>query len=338
MDRAQTLLWYCIRDQMLGMNGVKRDVESALACLGRGCSHPDAILLRSALGDQDVERLIELAVDDDENDHDLQDHDENEDQDAPRRPPPLEQATTSTSRRQRALLKCLASFFVHDSVLAEELLLASAEAGCALAQAELAAEAEEVAARFELAQKSAAQMEREGLGQLALCFQHGWGCEDVETRMKEELAKRTHLAAAELGRVESMVSFAMMLSGNTDKRHWIWLGKASALGDSYAFVRGFAEQVARYKRGLVPGPIMLEIGRALKGHVRPEKRTIFGQVQDHRLFGPAQVAINFFDHQYLAYKEAVTMWTFVGIRLKVVKDIRKMIGEMIWRGRDEAEY
>jgi hypothetical protein len=31
-------------------------------------------------------------------------------------------------------------------------------------------------------------------------------------------------------------------------------------------------------------------------------------------------------------------WTVVGLRNKVVKDIRKMIGKMIWDAREEAAY
>jgi hypothetical protein len=39
-----------------------------------------------------------------------------------------------------------------------------------------------------------------------------------------------------------------------------------------------------------------------------------------------------------SYRKVVDSWTFVGLRNRVVKDIRKMIGKMIWDAREEAEY
>jgi hypothetical protein len=36
--------------------------------------------------------------------------------------------------------------------------------------------------------------------------------------------------------------------------------------------------------------------------------------------------------------KAVDSWTIVALRNKVVKDIRKMIGKMIWAVREAAEY
>jgi hypothetical protein len=40
----------------------------------------------------------------------------------------------------------------------------------------------------------------------------------------------------------------------------------------------------------------------------------------------------------LQISKAVDSWIIVGLRNKVVKDIRKMIGRMIWDAREEAAY
>jgi hypothetical protein len=77
----------------------------------------------------------------------------------------------------------------------------------------------------------------------------------------------------------------------------------------------------------------------LKGRVDNEKRTIFGEGYSFdAYFGPANQAFHFYELQLQSYRKAVDSWTFVGLRNKVVKDIRKMIGRMIWDARVEAAY
>ena len=54
--------------------------------------------------------------------------------------------------------------------------------------------------------------------------------------------------------------------------------------------------------------------------------------------GPAKQAIAFYEAQIKATKDAMRAWTFVGIKLKVVKDVRKLIAKLIWDSREEASY
>jgi hypothetical protein len=54
--------------------------------------------------------------------------------------------------------------------------------------------------------------------------------------------------------------------------------------------------------------------------------------------GPANQALEFFEFQSVSYCRAVEAWTFVGIRKNVVKDIRRLIAELIWEARDDAVY
>jgi hypothetical protein len=53
---------------------------------------------------------------------------------------------------------------------------------------------------------------------------------------------------------------------------------------------------------------------------------------------PANQALHFYEFQLQSYRKAVDSWTIVGLRRNVVKDIRKMIGKMIWDAREEAVY
>ena len=55
-------------------------------------------------------------------------------------------------------------------------------------------------------------------------------------------------------------------------------------------------------------------------------------------FGPAKQAIAFYESQIKATKDAMHAWTQVGIKLKVVKDVRKLIAKLIWDSREEALY
>lgn len=70
-----------------------------------------------------------------------------------------------------------------------------------------------------------------------------------------------------------------------------------------------------------------------------QARTIFNQGWDFdSRIGPAKQAISFCEAQIKAAKDAMRAWTLVGVKLKVVKDVRKLIAKLIWDARDEALY
>ena len=87
------------------------------------------------------------------------------------------------------------------------------------------------------------------------------------------------------------------------------------------------------------GPQVFAIGRALKGYVK--EKTIFGSIIsfDKRI-GPANRAIGFFEFQCAAARKAVDTWCLIARRInsKVNRDIRKVIGMMIWEARELANY
>jgi hypothetical protein len=84
---------------------------------------------------------------------------------------------------------------------------------------------------------------------------------------------------------------------------------------------------------------MFAIGRALQGYVNEEARTIFNIDYDFDLrINPAKQAIAFYEAQIKATKDVMHAWTLVGIKLNVVKDVRKLIAKLIWDSREEALY
>ena len=81
------------------------------------------------------------------------------------------------------------------------------------------------------------------------------------------------------------------------------------------------------------------IGRALKGHINEEARTIFGfglGFRDH--VNAATRAVAFFESQVQAARLAIKTWSLLAKRLNISKDMRRMISEMVWNSRHDANY
>jgi hypothetical protein len=136
-----------------------------------------------------------------------------------------------------------------------------------------------------------------------------------------------------------MVSVGRLLN-KYDLQRFVWFGRASAAyGDSFFFLNEMLEQIRNFTDGTGHSKVVFAIGRALKGHINNEKGTIFGnRSRFNARIGPANQALHFYEFQLQSYQKAVDSWTIIGLRNKVVKDIRKMIGKMIWDAREEAAY
>jgi hypothetical protein len=181
------------------------------------------------------------------------------------------------------------------------------------------------------AEKSAAQGERDGFYWLGICYRDGIACEEGVERAKEYF-----LVAAELGHVYAMIQFGKFFAKD-DLQRFFWLGTAAASGKSLHFLNEMSDQIRNFGSGTGYAKVVFVFGRALKGHINTEKRTIFGQGYSSYI-GPANHALRFYEFQLQSYRKAVESWTIIGLRNKVVKDIRKMIGKMIWESREEAKY
>jgi hypothetical protein len=195
------------------------------------------------------------------------------------------------------------------------------ELGDALAQARMAKHTVDKE-RFWRAKKSVAQGERDGFYWLGCCYRDGIGCEQDAERAKENF-----LVAAELGHVYAMVCVGRLLDKD-DPQRCFWFGRAAANGDYASFLYEMSDQIRNFKNGTGQANVIFTIGRALKGHINNEERTIFGEGYIS-FIGPANQALHFYEFQLQSYRKAVDSWTNVGLRNCVVKDIRKMIGKMI---------
>jgi hypothetical protein len=146
------------------------------------------------------------------------------------------------------------------------------------------------------------------------------------------------LLASELGHVWAMNELGGLL-GESDAQRWRLWGRAATLGGTWNFLTNFAKQVELFNAGSVSASVMFAIGEALQGRLNEEARMIFNCSYDFGfLIGPAKQAIAFYEAQIRATKDAMRAWTLVGIKLKVVKDVRKLIARLIWDSREEALY
>lgn len=302
--------FYRIRDLFFGDNEVEQNIAGALDLAG-ACDHPEARWLVSVCAGQDVSTL-EKAKD---------------------------VFLKHSDARSLFFAWRLGNDFLlsvrranHRLIDGREdlsLLQRSAELGFAYAQAVWASFVEDDDERFKLASLAAQQGEREGFLELAKYA--------IEREEDTETGKKNLLIAAELGCTQSMAGAASLLA-DFDVRRWRYLAVAEELGLDIDFLEDFPEQVEMFNSGGGSAAVMYAIGRELKARTDLDAKTIFGRQDCIDVLLPARQAIAFYDSQIVACRDAIFAWTQVGIRCKIVKDIRKMIAKKIWDGREEAEY
>jgi hypothetical protein len=99
------------------------------------------------------------------------------------------------------------------------------------------------------------------------------------------------------------------------------------------------ETVESFVSGNDVAKVVFVTGRVLRGRVEVEKTQIFGsRFRFNDFIDAANSSLKFYKFQLRSYRRAVDTWTVVGLRNKVVRDIRKMIAKIIWECREEAEY
>ncbi len=296
--------WLDVRDTFLGENNKKQDITAALA-LARDCKHPDAVWLASIFEGKDISTKQEAK-----------------------------KVLHLHQNDARAL--CFAWYLTEDRRSDLALLRRSSEMGNAFACSTLCGAVWRVDREegFRMAQFSAAQHERDGFFCLGSCFRDGIFCEKNLSKAKEY-----HLIAAELGDV-----FAAADNGNlldkSDPARWLWFSRAALSDLPGPFLDSFAKQVERFFSGSGNATVVFLIGRALKRNIDMEKTLLFGFRYDDidSIIGPANQAISFYDSQTESARVAVDTWSLVATRLHMIKDMRILIGKMIWEARFEANY
>ena len=159
----------------------------------------------------------------------------------------------------------------------------------------------------------------------------GFGC--VQNKEK---ANELFLKSAELGSTSAMVKVGYHMFKGRDPQRWVWLCKAARKGRIDGFLHGLrCFQDYTFHCGYV-------IGKAAKddGCFDFKQKKVFGTYRSdiEELSDMAIRAIAIFDRQCIGARKAVETWCLVAIQYHVVKDIRRLVGEMIWESRLEIEY
>lgn len=297
------LEWYKIRDTFFGENNVAQDIPLALL-LAALCDHADARWLTEACAGKDVKT----------------------EEDAKR--------VFSAFGQNDARALCFAWLCgAREGRDSYDLLRRSATLGCAFAQAKLAGlvHADDEDAKFFAAQVAATQGERDGFYRLGFCFERGRGCE-----IDFEKARENYLLSMQLGRHRQQVLERLgCCYDESDVRRWQCWGEAASGCDFPCFIVKFVEQVELFHCGFCSDAVMYAIGQALHGNVNESQGTIFNSYyMFEKVVDSAKQAVAFFEKSR-ACRKAVDCWTLVGFRFHVVKDIRKLIANLIWDTRRE---
>ncbi len=304
--------WLDVRDNLLGENYKKQDIAKALA-LALSCKHPDGMWLTSIFGGKEIltkeeARKVFLLHQDD----------------------------------ARAL--CFAWHFTNDREGDLSLLRRAADMGYAFACFKLFKNTD--VERLQLAlqhtgderllHQAAAKHEREGLFTFGRILY--FGIVDVQSL---SLAKENILIAAELGYLDGATLYGSFLE-DSDPIRWLWWSRAALHGEPSVFLNFFSDQVRRFFKGEGSATAVFLIGHALKGNIDVKKKEVFGSSYAFNVFdslvGPAKSAVSFYEAQINAARLAVDTWTLIATRLHLIKDMRILIGKMIWEGRFEANY
>lgn len=170
-----------------------------------------------------------------------------------------------------------------------------------------------------LAELSAKMGEREGFYELASF------AVDVATKIQ------MFLRAAELGSVWAG-RFLTSLIPKSDSQRFFWIAHSvNPKWSVHPFFSALLEEEKKWKVGTGRTRIMFILGRALVGQIDSANRTLFGTKLYYNVrVEPAITALTTFTTIMNMAKEALFWWTLIGIRVRLVKDIRTLIAKMVW--------
>jgi hypothetical protein len=167
----------------------------------------------------------------------------------------------------------------------------------------------------------------------------GWVLEGTELESDAVRSAEMFKKASDLGHCFAHFKYGQTLP-NTDRFRYILMGMAARKEIGYyPFFDEIKEELSSGRERRDGAVIVFAIGSALKGNVNFEEGTIFGQTYDFdALVLLVRRAVAFYEEELVACRKAVNAWSIVAKRCSVVKDIRIMIGKMLWEARWECKY
>lgn len=229
----------------------------------------------------------------------------------------VEQLRTACRRKEDATALCFSALSIWP--VDKQALQQSADSGFAFAQACMA-ERKRGEECFHYALLAALDEERDGFFWVAECFKNGASCEK-----NLQLSKEYFMNAAVRGHVDAMVEYGRTFDW-TDPRRWYWCAKAASRGR-------MGNLLVHLKIDSSCGSaVMIAAGEVLKDHIDKEKGEIFGS--KYYIDEVNQAISMFRTHCCFIARNAIHMWSLVGLRKNVCKDIRIVIAKMVWEIRE----
>ena len=89
----------------------------------------------------------------------------------------------------------------------------------------------------------------------------------------------------------------------------------------------------RAKRGCAP--VLLMMGRMLKGCVDEDDRRVFGKEQSNEeVFDAARDLVRVYQDCIRRARDAVMTWMTIAKQMGLYRDISLLVGQMVWEKRD----
>ncbi len=175
-----------------------------------------------------------------------------------------------------------------------------------------------------------------GLFWLGDCYQKG-----IVVAIDLEIATTCFKRAIALGNIRSCHHYGMTFRDDQPE-HFLWLGHyASASNFPVAFCKSTVKKIRAYCDNLnaTLGPVVFQIGKSLVGHVNSAEKTLFRQKRsDAEWFVAACLALSMYNSWCLLTREAVDSWTIIAHRNGFPRDVRRMVGHVIWESRSQGLY
>jgi hypothetical protein len=168
-------------------------------------------------------------------------------------------------------------------------------------------------------------------------------------------AKELFSNAARKGFVSSKLIVAELFAIH-EPEHFVWSARAAKKGRngtekkkqkkfSLIFLNEDTKLLENIKyamqifgEGVGSARVVFVIGRELKGHIDEKNKKIFHKVLLFFDFAPLNQAVKFYEFQVFEYRTAIDVWSVIGKRLNVVKDVRILIAKLVWKSRKDAKY
>jgi TPR repeat protein len=322
-ELAKLRQWYWARDVFLDVRGPQPNYAKGLA-LARKCDHDDARWLCGLFPEgsptKGYEVIAKFKQISDENPQDI---------------------------RALAYYGFVITGGFHESGLARpiEILAAAAVSGNPLAQAWYSRFGKDPSEKLAYAEKSAKQGEPYGFFQLADCVaqrKEDFG-DEVETRSAVEIYRQ----GADLGNPKCMECYGIQCFGDDEPEGYFWTGMASLRGGHglnyfYGWMVRFFESGVQYWDGVSDGTrnqIVYIISYIINEYQRMDPNDATSA--QHECFGNIEKAYEvawFYPAICQRARSAVDTWTVIGRRLGVSRDIRRLIGQLVWDLKRDADY